>query len=875
MRTLPALTLLISSLLTLSGCGGLDLKSADPAPEPVNSPDDGADSDLDDATGATPAPGAARMVRLTQQQYRNAALDLTGWAPSSPLPVDYDLHGYITVGAGEVSVAPFDLELYEAAAWELAEAMVPAESAVDGVLGCALQLDSLDDLLGGDTGGGPDIDETCVRSWTAGLVAEAWRRPAVSSEVDPLVDLFVEIHDLAGPTLATRAVVAATLISPDFLFRVELGAPDEDDPVGHRLTDWELASRMAFFLTDAPPDATLRQAVTDGELATDAGVRAQAERLLDTERAETALTGFFIETLDLGKLNTIEKDPATFPLDSPALRTAMRTELEVLFQEVALQPGVDLRSLLTTNMAWVEPALAEVYGLEDMTAAGWVSLPEDDHRGGLLGRAGFLAINAAASRTSPTFRGKFVRTRLLCQDILPPPEGVVASLEGIDSSGTLRDTLEQHMTDSTCNSCHVLMDPIGFALEDFDGIGAWRIADNGLPIDSTAEVDGVAIEGAEALGALIANHNRFGVCMTTQLFRHATGALEGPAQEPLIADLTAQLGGDGHSFRSLVVNLVSSPGFRGVTGPLSGETCAVPGDTRPCETDCAAGIETCTDDLWQGCTAAPVSPETCDAVDQDCDGIVDVDPIQACETLGLAGVQSCAEGAWSTCDPVALPAETCNGEDDDRDGVIDDNLGLELVAVSVADIQASHASCVPSSTGVSGGCNAATNRFCAARGCGTVTGIGLLARDFSQDQVAVACLDASLAQTRSTTFSELQTHHGACLATNPVSADCNAAISRYCTSQGLVTGYGPLEHAGDAAAVACTPTADIFQITYDELTARQGDCWWPTNRHGDACNQAIHQWCASAGYATGFGPLENWDNNAWVACIPWPEETSP
>lgn len=185
MRTLPALTLLIGSLLTLSGCGGLDLKSADPAPEPVNTPDEGADSDLDDATGATPGPGAARMVRLTQQQYRNAALDLTGWAPSSPLPVDYDLHGYITVGAGEVSVAPFDLELYEAAAWELAEAMVPADSAVDGVLGCALQIDSLDDLLGGDTGGGPDIDETCVRSWTAGLVAEAWRRPAVSSKWTP------------------------------------------------------------------------------------------------------------------------------------------------------------------------------------------------------------------------------------------------------------------------------------------------------------------------------------------------------------------------------------------------------------------------------------------------------------------------------------------------------------------------------------------------------------------------------------------------------------------------------------------------------------------------------------------------------------------
>lgn len=860
--------------LGLASCSGTPLKVAD-GPSAAAAVDDTAVPAPEAPAPVDPAPGAARLARLTAAQLRHAVFDLTGHSLAGPLPVDYDLHGYTSVGAGALSIAPYDLELYEAAAWETAEAVFSEDADLDGVFGCSVEGPAVDRMLaaaGGDTGASAvGLDEDCLRSWVTGLVAEAWRRPAVSTEVDPLVALFGEVHGLAGARLAGQAVVATVLVSPDFLFRVELGVPDPDDRWGagaHTLGDWELASRLAFFLTDAPPDPALRAAAAEGRLATAEGIRAEAERLLATPRARTALTGFFVETLDLDRIETVDKDPALFPDDSPALRAEMREELARLFQELALDSDADLRGMLTTEMAWVGPELARLYGLDDRSEAGWVALPADQGRGGLLGRAGFLALNAAPARTSPTHRGKFVRTRLLCQDILPPPEGVVASLEGIDSTGTLRDTLEQHMTDPACNSCHVLMDPLGFALEDFDALGAWRIADNGLPIDASGSVDGVAIDGAAALGAAVADHERFGWCMTAQLYRHATGALEGTAQQPIIDGLAADFADSGHRFRALVLAVVTSPGFRGVAGPLAGDSCTTEGAARPCETGCGTGVEHCVDGLWQGCVADPVAAEVCDAVDNDCDGVADETPLEACAAEGRVGARSCTAGDWGDCALAAPAPEVCNGEDDDGDGAVDEGLGVELVALPVATLQAAHSGCDPDTTGVSGPCNAATNRTCAARGCDHQTGLGLLALDLVDDTVAIACLDSANAVRRSTTFTELASHHWACRADDPVSADCNASIHRYCRAQGLVTGFGPLEHSGDGAAVACVPTAETFTVSYDVLAGLQPGCTWPEARHSDACNLAIHQWCAAGGHRTGFGPLENSDNTATVACIP-------
>lgn len=842
----------------------------------------GAPVALDDTgeLAADPGPGAARLYRLTEPQLRHAVEDLTGVVPTSPLPVDYDLHGYDSVGAGELTIAPYDLELYETMAWEVAEAVFPSDEAVSAELGCAVTPSPAAALLASsdDTGaplGAGSLDTVCVQTWASALVAEAWRRPATSDEVDPLVDLFEEVHGLAGERTAAQAVLATTLLSADFLFRVELGEPDPDDLHGtgdHQLTDWELASRLAFFLTDAPPDAALRAAAAAGDLDTEAGIREQAERLLATERGQEAMTRFFVETLDLDELSSKDKDAGLFPADSETLRAAMQTELEVLFADIALHRDADMRTLLTTRQAWVSPELAALYGLDDVTAEGWVTLPEDQGRGGLLGRAGFLTLNATAARTSPTHRGLFVRSRLLCQDVPPPPEGVVASLDGIDSSGTLRETLEQHLSDPACSSCHALIDPIGFTLEDFDGLGQWRATDNGQPVDATGDLDGVEIDGAAELGAAVAEHERFSVCLSAQLFRHATGALEGSRQEALVDELDAAFVASGYRFGELVLALVTSPGFRGVAGPLDTESCEVEGETRACATDCAAGLERCIDGLWQGCDADPASPETCDAVDNDCDGLVDGTPLQVCTEGDLPGVQSCEDGAWRSCSTADPPPEVCNGLDDDGDGLVDDGLSIELVALSWADLQDQHASCDPDTTGVSGPCGAATHRLCAARGCDLVTGMGLLARDLVDETAAIACFDGTQAEVRWTTFTELGSFHEYCVWDDPITADCNASIHRYCAAHGYGSGYGPIEHSGDTAVVACTAAAENHTVDYDALTALQSGCSWPDERNSDACKLAMHQWCVSEGYATGFGPQENWDNLAVVACLPHPED---
>jgi hypothetical protein len=192
-----------------------------------------------------------------------------------------------------------------------------------------------------------------------------------------------------------------------------------------------------------------------------------------------------------------------------------------------------------------------------------VDLPPDSPRGGLVATAGILAMYAHHTVTSPTNRGKFVRVNLLCQDIPPPPPGVETTLPG-DESGpqTMRQKLEIHRTNATCAGCHNLMDPIGLSLEHFDSIGAWRDDDRGMPLDTTAQIDGVLFDGARELGETLRNHPGAGSCVARRLYRHGTGHLEVESEQPQIDELAAEFADTGFHFQDLVLAIVLSPGFR-------------------------------------------------------------------------------------------------------------------------------------------------------------------------------------------------------------------------------------------------------------------------------------------------------------------------
>lgn len=856
-------TLLVAGL-TLSACGPepLSVKHPPQADTAVPSPPEV------ESIPAPPGPMPSAARRLTQARYQATVQAVVGVDYTGALPLDYDLHGYVTVGAAGITTSPYDLEMYEAAAWTIAQAAVPDASTRDAIMGCPVLLPPAE----ADT----SLDEGCVDTFLIGLLEQAFRRPPTTDELGQLHQLYVDVADTSTATLATQATLAATLLSPHFLYIVEVGASDPDIADERILTEWEVATRLSYFLTDGPPDAELRASV--GTLHDPAVRTEHATRLLATERGHAALTRYFSETLDLDRLDTVDKDASLYPEDSPALRAAMVAELEALWTEIALVDDADLRLLLTSESATVTPQLAALYGIDGIDDTAEVTLPDDQARGGILGRAGFAALNSTAVRTSPTFRGKFVRMRLLCEDVPPPPEDVVASLDGSTVDGTLRDQLEVHMTDSACLPCHQMMDPLGFGMEHLDALGRWRAVDNGFPVDATGDLDGVPFSDARGLGAAVAGDPRFSACMARQLHRHAVGGLEGPRQEEAVAALAMALTQGGHRLSALVAAIVASDDFLRVAAPNDEEECDTEGSTRPCDSACTDGIETCLGGTWQGCTGTAAPHETCDGRDQDCDGVID-HVVQSCTT----GVATCTDGTYSTCvGPDRVAVETCDGIDNDGDGVVDSDHGVagsmafDIVTVSLTDVTAAHEGCDPLATDTTTGpCGAAANRICAATGCGLTTGYGPIAADPVDDRASFACFDATQVEPVSTTFTELALQHAWCSIDGPVSPDCNASINRHCNSLGWTTGFGALEHGTEEVLIACTPTASVYRVPYEELTALHPSCSWPDQTFNTACRGAMHDWCRAEGYATGHGPLENWEGEAWIACVPAVTEESP
>ncbi len=729
-------------------------------------------------------------------------------------------------------MSPLEFEEYESASWALAESFLPDVLAVEGLLGAPYHRDEVALVL-------------------PGFLRRAWRRPATSEEVDAFLLLADQLEPDHGPVVAMQGVVAATLQSPDFLFRVEIGTPDATDPALRWLTDHELASRLAFFLTDRPPDDALLDAADAGELSTGAGLDAHAQRLLATTDARAALTFWFDQTLELDKIDTLDKDSALYP-ELADLLPDMHAEISELFAITAYDNDDDLAQLLTT--AYASPALANaIYGVQ---ASAPFELPADQARGGVLGRAGLLAASAHNTVTSPTHRGKLVRTRLLCGSVPPPPAGVVTELSDA-TEGSLRDRLEQHATDPQCVGCHEMMDPIGYGLEYFDPIGRWRDNDDGYPIDATGEVDGLSFDDGTSLGQAIADHPDFPNCMAAQLYRHAVGHAELETELGTIADITRTYTSDGRRLSALVRAIVASEAFLVVADPE-----LVPcqeGSTEACETDCGTGVDTCSGGVWTGCSAPEPELEACNGLDDDCDGDIDEALTQACTTPYGDGEQLCIDGDWDAeCIGAEAPIETCNGLDDDGDGDIDEDLAIDVASVTHADITASFASCDPAVAAWNGPCNAAVNRLCGARDCST-TGFGPVNMDGGE----VICLDPTEAVVINGSFADLAGDHPDCSEADTHGGPCKAAIHRSCAADGLTTGYGPIEHSGDLAVYVCTPEA----TPYTDLLAYEPYCDGFTERWGWYCSTAIHAWCQDQGYLTGHGPLENSGDAATVACM--------
>jgi hypothetical protein len=478
----------------------------------------------------------------------------------SDLEADTPLHGFSTVGAAELTISPRAAEQFEVAAQALADWAMADAATRDALVGCD-----------------PAAVE-CQRGFFERIGQRAWRRPLDPAELDALAGVAQTAGaELRDPWRGLAFGLSALLQSPDFLFRVERGEPDPEAPAGsdrRRYTSLEMASRLAFFLWDAPPDDALLEAGLRGELATAEGVRAAASRMLADARAERGLSRFFEEAINLDRLSGLTKDPATFPQMSGTLGASMRGEIEALFRDVVFTRDADFGEILTSRRVFVNGELASLYGLPapaDPAVHAAYDLPAGHPRGGLLGTGGLLALYSHNTVTSPTLRGKFVVSNLLCFDVPPPPAGVVAELpEGDGSPETMREKVERHRSDPTCNACHQFMDPIGLALENFDAIGAYRTTEQGLPIDASGELAGATFDGAVELARTLRESPDFAACVARRLYRYGTGHLELRSEAPAITELVGRLSEGGGRLKGLALALVTSAGFRTV-GPESPE----------------------------------------------------------------------------------------------------------------------------------------------------------------------------------------------------------------------------------------------------------------------------------------------------------------
>ncbi len=360
-------------------------------------------------------------------------------------------------------------------------------------------------------------EASCFRQILETFTRRAWRRPATPSELDRLMG-FLPLVKAQGDSfdVAARVALQAVLLSPNFLFRVEV-SPD-------RLADFELASRLSYFLWSSTPDDALLDLAASGALQNPAVVAQQVDRMLADGRAQALVENFAGQWLETRAVAEVQPNEVYGPFPD-ALREDLRKETQLFFRAF-LEEDRPVREMLDADFTFLNDRLADHYGLPrpGSQALTRVSLAPGSGRGGLLTQGSFLTITSHADRTSPVKRGQWVLAHLLCKAPPPPPPEVENLGEGAVNGKTLRERMEQHRADPTCSGCHAVMDPIGFGLENFDAVGRWRTTDDGYPIDATGELPGgLTFDGVEELSRIIKEDPKLTACVARNLMIFALG----------------------------------------------------------------------------------------------------------------------------------------------------------------------------------------------------------------------------------------------------------------------------------------------------------------------------------------------------------------
>ncbi len=407
-------------------------------------------------------------------------------------------------------------------------------------------------------------DAPCRHAFVTGFGKRAFRAPLTAAQTTTYEGLFA---GQASFTEAVHIVVQAMLQSPYFLYRPELGAKDAASN-RFTLTPYEVATSLAYFLTDSTPDDALLAAADAGELSTTAQLDAQIGRLLSDARSKNAVGNFVDGWLGVGDVLTTVKDTSVYGALTADLRTSMYTETMSLLLDTFASKG-KFSDALTATYSFVDQPLASFYGIGGASggAATKVTLQPGQRDFGLLAHGALLTGHASAAASSPVQRGKLVRTRLLCDTLAPPPGGVPTMLATQSAPTTTRARYEEHSKNAPCSGCHKYMDPVGFTFEHYDGIGRYRTQENGSNVDSTgslASMKGQAdapLGGLSDLAAYLASSEDVNACMVRYWSYFAYGVAswkeDGCTQDAIKKEASA----NGFTMESVVRAIVHSPHF--------------------------------------------------------------------------------------------------------------------------------------------------------------------------------------------------------------------------------------------------------------------------------------------------------------------------
>ena len=412
-------------------------------------------------------------------------------------------------------------------------------------------------------------EPACAEEILMRLTRRAFRRPVDSQDVASAMAFYQDEREAGGDfDSGIRAALARTLVSPWFLFRVESESPDVPGGSTHPVSDYEFASRLSFFMWSSIPDDELLDLAAAGTLREPEVLAAQVSRMLADDRSDALVENFTGQWLQLRALDVkVKPDLLMFPDFDDNLRQAFRRETEMLFASV-LRNDRPVHELMTADYSYVNERLARHYGMDGVYGSRFRRVDvEDPNRHGLFGHGSVLSLTSVSSRTSPIIRGKYIVTEFWNNPPPTPPDDV-PSLEESKPEGrpsTVREQLELHRANPVCAACHNGIDPVGFALENFDAVGRWREANlEGLEIDSAGILgDGTEVSGPVALReALLRDPEVFASTVTEKLLIYALGRGLEPADMPVVRSIVRNAAQDDYALSSIILGIVDSFPFQ-------------------------------------------------------------------------------------------------------------------------------------------------------------------------------------------------------------------------------------------------------------------------------------------------------------------------